>query len=396
MKKGILLFVAFFTVLSFGFEYSSNGIKVVVATSIPQETVLTHGKTAVASDLWIEMIKSAEKTIDFSEFYLTGLNREPLKSVVKEIVNAAKRGVKIRFLVDRKMVKNSEELIKYFSKQPNIKITVFNWRKLTGGINHTKYFIVDGKKAFVGSQNFDWRALKHIHETGVMIEEPKIIEALSLIYNADWDFNNGDLKAYEKLRKKSVVQRKDIYLVGSPKEYLPKGVDFSLDELVRLINSAEKEITIQLLNYSTFRYEGDGKFETITNALKKAAKKGVKVRLLVSDWNLVKPKVESLKELQKEKGITVKYVHIPVSKEDGFIPYSRVIHSKVVLIDGKIAWVGTNNFAYDYFYKTRGVEVVLRIREIASVLKEMFEMLWNSPYSHVIEPSRDYKPPKIA
>jgi hypothetical protein len=31
----------------------------------------------------------------------------------------------------------------------------------TQGVLHAKYFVVDGREAYLGSQNFDWRALAH-------------------------------------------------------------------------------------------------------------------------------------------------------------------------------------------------------------------------------------------
>ena len=396
MKRlSVFFIVLILTINLFAFEYKGDNFKIVIATTIPAETSLTYGKTAKAYEVWIDTIKNAKKSIDFSEFYLTGKDKWPLNMVVKEITAAAKRGVKVRFLVDTKMLKNSEKLLDYFSRLPNVKITVFNWKQLTGGINHSKYFIVDNKTCYIGSQNFDWRALKHIHETGVLTDEPHIVKALSLIYNADWDYNNGDKNAYKKLRKKKVYFRKDIFLTGSPAKFLPQGMKPSLNQLLEMIDSAQKSITIQLLNYSTYIHGSTDRFTAISDALKKAAKKGVKVKLLVSDWNLRKPGVNSIKELAEEKNIEVKFVTIPLSKE-GFIPYARVIHSKVVTIDGKEGWVGTSNFGYDYFYSSRNVEVVIKIKPIIKVLKEMFEALWNSEYSHKIHPKTEYKTPKIA
>ncbi|BBB31828.1 phospholipase D3/4 [Thermotomaculum hydrothermale] len=396
MKRFFALFlVVLVSFYAFSFEYKGDNFKVIIATSIPVETDLSYGKTAKAYEVWINAIKTANKSIDFSEFYLTGKDRWPLSLVVKEIVNAANRGVKVRFLVDVKMLKNSKELVEYFSKIPNIKVTIFNWKHLTGGINHSKYFIVDNKLCFVGSQNFDWRALKHIHETGILTDEPHIVKALSLIFNADWDYNNGDRKAYEKLRKQKVTFRDDIYLTGSPDRLLPDGMDFSLNELLNMINSAKKSITIQLLNYSTFVHGKTEKFDAISKALIKAANRGVNVKLLVSNWNLRKPGVDSLKELARVKNIEVRFVQIPVSKKEGFIPYARVIHSKVVIVDNKVGWVSTSNFGYDYFYKSRNVEVVLKIKPVLNVLREMFKNLWNSKYAHKLNLKRDYKPPKI-
>ncbi len=396
MKRLLILFAFAISFFSFSFEYRGEGFKLIVATTIPVETTLKYDGNAKAYKVWIDAIKNAKKSIDFSEFYLTGKDRWPLSPVVEEIVNAAKRGVKIRFLVDVKMLKNSKELLDYFSKIPGIKITVFNWKHLTGGINHSKYFIVDDKICFVGSQNFDWRALKHIHETGILTDEPHIVKALSLIFNADWNYNNGDRSAYKKLSKKRVSFRKDIFLTGSPQEFLPDGMRFSLEQLLEMIDGAKKEIKIQLLNYSTYVHGKNLRFDTISKALINAGKRGVKVRLMVSDWNLRKPGIESIKELSKAKNVDVKFVHIPVSKKEGFIPYARVIHSKVVIIDGKEGWVGTSNFGYDYFYSSRNVEVVFRIKKIIDQLNRNFEQLWNSQYAHILKPKVEYKQPKVS
>ncbi len=390
-----LLTTIVLTINLFAFEYKGDNFKIVIATTIPAETSLTYGKTAKAYEVWIDAIKNAKKTIDFSEFYLTGKNKWPLSLVVKEIENAAKRGVKIRFLVDVKMLKNSLTLIQHFQKIKGVKITIFNWSILTGGINHSKYFIVDNKICYIGSQNFDWRALKHIHETGILTDEPHIVKALSLIFNADWDYNNGDREAYKKLRKKNITFLKDLYLVASPPQYIPSGVKFSLSELVSLINSAKKSITIQLLSYSTYIHSSTERFETITNALIQASKRNVRIKILVSDWNLKKPEIDSIKQLAGVKNIEVRIVHIPQSKE-GFIPYSRVIHSKVMTIDNNIAWVGTSNFGYDYFYKSRNVEVVIKLKPVVKELKKLFENLWNSPYSFKLNLAKEYKPPEIA
>ncbi len=397
MKRYFVFSFLFLFVFSiYSFDYRCKDYSVTIATTIPVETTLKYDGNAKAYKVWIDAIKSAKKSIDFSEFYLTGKDRWPLSLVVEEIVNAAKRGVRVRFLVDLKLLKNSKELLDYFSKIPGIEITVFNWKHLTGGINHTKYFIVDKRLCFVGSQNFDWRALKHIHETGVLTDEPHIVKALSMIFNADWDYNNGKLDAYKKLAGEKVTFRKEIFLVGSPQKFLPEGVKFSLEQLLEMVESAKKEIKIQLLNYSTYVHGKNLRFDTISKALIKAGKRGVKVRLMVSDWNLRKPGIESIKELSKAENVDVKFVHIPVSKKEGFIPYSRVIHSKVVIVDGKEGWVGTSNFGYDYFYSSRNVEVVFRIKKIIEQLNWNFDQLWNSEYAHILKPEVEYKPPRVS
>src|SRR5262249_51216694 len=56
-----------------------------------------------------------------------------------------------------------------------------------GGVQHAKYMIVDGEDVFVGSQNFDWRSLKDIHELGVRARDTRIAGLFARVFTADWD-----------------------------------------------------------------------------------------------------------------------------------------------------------------------------------------------------------------
>ena len=46
--------------------------------------------------------------------------------------------------------------------------------------------VADGRRAFLGSQNFDWRALKHIHETGLLVTLPRLVRQIQEIFELDW------------------------------------------------------------------------------------------------------------------------------------------------------------------------------------------------------------------
>jgi phosphatidylserine/phosphatidylglycerophosphate/cardiolipin synthase-like enzyme len=94
------------------------------------------------------------------------------------------------------------------------------------------------------------------------------------------------------------------------------------------------------------------------------------------------------------KNIEIKFVTIPPFS-GGFIPYARVIHSKVMRVDEDVSWVGTSNWSYDYFFKSRNVEVILRLPEAAGVLDEIFLSLWNGPYAQRLDPEKEYTPPRI-
>jgi len=365
-----------------------------VVTTIPVETTLNRSVTPSAAKTWVKMIDSAEKTLDFGEFYLTGDGKMPLKKVVDAVLRAKKRGVRVRILTDRKMRKNSAALIARFRKA-GIAVEIFDWGKLTGGVLHAKYFVADGKSAYVGSQNFDWRSLKHIHETGVKLTDSAVVKGILEIFNGDWAFSAGNVNAYREMRKlKPLKFSPAIRLLASPGKFNPPGVKAALPELVHLIDGAKRHITIQLLNYSTYRHHKKKRFLDIDNALRAAATRGVDIKMMVSDWNKREPAIEDLKSLAAVPGITVKFVTIPPSKE-GFIPYARVIHSKVMRVDDDVCWVGTSNWGYDYFYASRNLELVIRNRAIADKLDKLFADLWNSSYGMGVNPKAVYKPPRI-
>ena len=371
-----------------------------VVTTVPVETTLDRQGTGQTSGTWLEMVTSARKTLDFAEFYLSTKKGEPLEPIIQAIIKAADQGVQVRFLVgtplNKEMETKTHEVLNRFKGHSNIAVTLFNWKQLTGGILHAKYFITDGHEVYVGSQNFDWRSLKHIHETGLRIKSRVFADALTRIFEADWQYNRGHKEAYEKLKKQFPISfSKKNFLVASPESCNPPGVKSAVKTLVDLIDKAHKKISIQLLNYSEDIYNtSEETFPLISDALTRAAKRGVAVQMVVADWNKGKPGVNALKKLVQTPNIHIKFATIPQSSE-GFIPYARVIHSKVMRIDKNISWVGTSNWGYRYFYKSRNIEVVTYVPAVARALDRLFNQLWNSTYTYPVDPKKEYTPPRI-
>jgi phosphatidylserine/phosphatidylglycerophosphate/cardiolipin synthase-like enzyme len=273
-----------------------------VVTTIPVETTLDSQGTEKASDNWLEMVTSARKTLDFAEFYLSTKKGEPLEPIIQAIIKAAAQGVQVRFLVgtplNKEMETNTHEVLNRFKGHSNISVTLFNWKQLTGGNLHAKYFIMDGYEVYIGSHNFDWRSLKHIHETGLRIKSRVFADVLTRIFEADWQYNRGDKEAYKKLKKQLPISfSKENFLVASPESCNPPGVKSAVKTLVHLIDRAQKKISIQLLNYSEDIYNNSEEtFPLLSEALTRAAKRGVAVRMVVADWNKGKPGVNALKK----------------------------------------------------------------------------------------------------
>ena len=79
----------------------------------------------------------------------------------------------------------------------------------------------------------------------------------------------------------------------------------------------------------------------------------------------------------------------------GFVPFSRVIHSKYLVADGERAWIGTSNWEEGYFRRSRNVGLILEGAAIGRRLDRYFETGWNSPYAEAVDPRKDYVPPRI-
>ena len=66
-----------------------------IVESVPVETVLEESTLPRATDVWIEMIRSAKKSIDMETFYIANEKGEPLEKVINEIIAAAGRGIRV-------------------------------------------------------------------------------------------------------------------------------------------------------------------------------------------------------------------------------------------------------------------------------------------------------------
>ncbi|PIO71642.1 phospholipase D domain protein [Teladorsagia circumcincta] len=74
---------------------------------------------------------------------------------------------------------------------------------------------------------------------------------------------------------------------------------------------------------------------------------------------------------------------VPSSEEQQKIPFARVNHNKYMVTD-RAAYVGTSNWAGDYFISTAGVGVAMTSvggKGVVQQLQAVFDRDWNSPYA---------------
>jgi phosphatidylserine/phosphatidylglycerophosphate/cardiolipin synthase-like enzyme len=373
LKLFILLFG-----LSIGHSFA---LEVEVSQSIPVETTLKVPGIRETQEVWVELISSAQKTIDIEQFYINNQSGQSLDPVMSALLLAATRGVQIRLIVDRKFFQNYPEVPNQFSQLKNMQVKIVDFSKM-GGVQHAKFFIVDGMNSFIGSANFDWLALSHIHEVGLRVSDMVIANGLESIFNQDWAIAaslGGSASSF--VRELDSVPSKTgtsvIRMIASPAAALPVGVAPSIDGMISLIAAAKTALKIQVYQYST-----KGNWTILDQELRKAATRGVQVKLMV-DAVALKNSTTELTALAQVKNIQVKVVTIP-KWSGGEIPYSRLVHSKYFTVDGNYAWVGTENWSEGYFTSCRNVGIILQNTVVAGQLDQIYDRLWTSTYSRAL------------
>jgi len=373
-----------------------------LAETVPVETTLDNPAIPDAADTWVAMINGAQKTVQLGEFYVSSEPGSRLEAVIGALGAAKKRGVTVQLLVDGTFTgSNAPDLDRLVAM--GVELRRIDLKKVTGGVLHAKYFIVDGREAWLGSQNFDWRSLTHVGELGLRFSEPAAVAALSAVFAQDWALAGGapppaltavkDEPAAAAPPMAPVAFGADtvqVALVASPGELLPAGVSWDLPQLLRILDGATRTVRVQLLSYELVGYD-KVYWDELDRALRRAASRGVKVELLVSNWAKKNPEI--FQSLTVVRNIDVRFTNIPEAST-GFVEYARVLHSKYIVVDGQQAWVGTSNVSRDYFHSSRNVGLLIEGAPFAAVLDQHFALSWGSAYAEEVDPKGSYTPPK--
>lgn len=362
-----------------------------LAVSLPAETDLGVPGVALASDTWLEMIRAAQHRLDFGQFYVANRPGTALDRILVALEEAGRRGVAIRFLLSSRMIEGDTATVARLKAIPGAEVRLLDLSGPGRGVLHAKYFLVDGRALYVGSQNFDWRAFEHIHETGVRVEAPSAVARLAAIFESDWTLaGTGRPKAWPTPPAFPAPEAGEPELLASPAHLNPPGVRAALPVLLELLGRAQSRIRIQLLTYSPI--SGKTRFwPDLDNALRSAAARGVTVQLLVSDWNLEAPAVDHLRSLAALPRVEVRVAAVPEAQA-GHIPYARVIHSKVLRVDQEVLVVSTSNWSEGYFTESRNIELLFRDPALAAQADALSERVWAAPFTFRLESGRTYVP----
>ncbi len=380
--------------------------RIELVESFPVETTLDNPAIRNTSEVWLEMINGARHSLDIEQFYISNKPGEPLEEIIVAIEAAARRGVKVRLIADARFQKTYPETIERLGKQTNITTRIIDYGKLAakdgrpGGVQHAKFFLVDGEMIFLGSQNFDWRALKHIHELGIRLKHKEAVKFYRDVFELDWNLavtnDPADLSAYLKKTSYNApylfVQNGDTVAVtptASPTGFIPDETLWDEPHMIRVIDDARDAVYLQFLGYDT-KGRDRSEYRVLDDALRRAAARGVRVRLLVSDWEKGTPAEKALKELTRVPNIEVRFMVIP-GWSGGYVSFARVQHCKFIVADASTFWLGTSNAEKSYFYSGRNLGIIVRSDRLAGTVADIFTKSWESKYAERVDPDVKYE-----
>jgi len=395
--------------------YPTHGA-IELVESKPVETFLDTPGMRATGDVWLDTIRTSQRTLDIGAFYFSSRPGSAMEPVLDAIRQAARRGVRVRVLIDRTFRAKYPAVVAALERVHHLALREIDLEHLTTGVMHAKYFVVDGAQVFLGSQNFDWKALTHIHEIGVRLTDPRAARTVEAIFELDWAIAGLSPRptSVADPRVAALIARRapadavtaaapvtlpfgshsvQVALAFSPATLNPPGVDAEEPRLVAAIDAAQHEVDVQVLEYSVVA--GGEVYPVIEDALRRAAVRGARVRLLVSSWSLSRRNVPWLQRLATVPGVEVRAGTLP-AWSGGFVNFARVEHCKYMVVDRTLAFVGTGNWEKSYFHTTRNMSAFLTGGPFAGQLSAMFDRDWDGAYAQPVVPGATYAPPVLS
>jgi cardiolipin synthase len=344
------------------FRLSLKLAKSTISFSGSQTEILTNGKKTF--EALIRELESAQHHIHM-EYYI--YRNDHIGTQIKDIlVKKAQAGVEVRFLYD---AVGSYQLPKSFLQEmrsAGIEVVSFvpvRFPLLSNKLNnrnHRKIVVIDGNVGFMGGLNVGDEYLSRSKTYGFwrdthMIIKGQAVRTLQIIFLQDWHYMTG-----KSFLRPEYFAPEDVESTPGAVQIIPSGPDSEWTTMKSLffsmITSAKKSIWV-----ATPYFIPD---EDILTALRLAALSGIEVRILFpakpDKWLPFLASHSYFRELIKAGVEIYEY-------ERGFL------HSKLIIIDGETASVGTANMDMRSFHLNFEVTALLVRTESVQKMVSDFE-----------------------
>lgn len=282
----------------------------------------------------VELIQDATKSIDLVMYDLED------QQVERALASASAHGVAVRVLLNKgyhgtepTSGKPANEAAYEYLQAHNVEV---HWTPASFALTHEKSLVIDDAVALVMGFNLTPTYYATSRDFGIEDTDSRDVAAMESVFNADWA---GGLSTFSQNPPTGVD------LVWSP---------HAESELIALIASARHSILI----YNEEMSDGE-----VIQALEGAAKRSVSVNVIMtyeSSWKSAFQKLSAAG------------VHLTIYPAKA----SLYIHAKMIVVDGTVAFIGSQNFSATSLNDNRELGILITSPSIIDSLERTFAADW--------------------
>ena len=309
---------------------------------------------------FIEAIDKAEKYILLGTYKIHD-HLLPDREFLDALESAVHRGVKIMLMIEKNLTdpekKEGNESIKpgdALAVYQNLGVQLISCPQLFGA-SHIKVLVADDLYSIVGTTNFDKKFDEQkdvvTRDFAILMTNSEIITELKNVLLADAENKVITLPNYKVSDMTSLYK-------------LTWGPEQQRQHFLEMIDYAKKSIEI---------YQQDLQDPEIVNHLVTASKKGLTIRILMSEYPFGKKhgnKNKLSQQMISDAGGQVKLTSVPPLH----------IHAKVLIIDDTLMYVGSCNFFPHSIDEDRQVGLITRDKKHLNRFLEVFEKDWQDTH----------------
>jgi len=276
----------------------------------------------------LDALHSAKHDVRIVVYNLTD---EDVMNAMKALV---KKGVTVRLMIEDNPYGGSSRNIDVGNEMMAAGVKV-KWSPKYVRYLHEKAIVVDGKVAYIMTGNLTTSMMTANREYILRTTNQAVVNEITRVFEGDWARKPVDLH--------------NSVLVWSPDNARPR--------LLAFFRGAKKSIWMEEQNSSD---------PDVLFALSKACKNGVDVRIITSPHFPIESDYDEPGRKQlREAGCQVRYMDSPY------------VHAKVFVVDGKMAFIGSENLTSNSLDNNRELGLALYDPTIVKQMQKQFLADWS-------------------
>jgi len=303
----------------------------------PQDKEVLKARSVIVQRV-VELIDAAQRSVDVAQFTFS------VREIADALLRAHQRGVTVRLAMDAGQDQPG-------TRSSELRDAGVEVRFITGkpagdhnGLQHAKFVVVDGGTLLTGSNNFSSTGTTINEENTIVVHDSPshpVVKGFRCHFEAIWAANHGGAASCNN----SVVSFSPS---SSPRKMIRDR-----------IRAAERSVDVIMHHFS---------FTDLVKELRKAAERGVRVRVLLN---------EATREEHQSAHWTA------LLNAGGQLRYKRnnadayqLLHHKLAIIDSKVLVNGSGNWSGSAFFNNFENYVVWQRPDVLQPFRGMFQRLW--------------------